>query len=403
MTTARKKIMLAMGTRPEIIKMAPIYNELKQRGVQPVLLHTGQHTDMASSLYDLFGIVPDYAIELDRNQSQAINDNTCALSTLSSMLLQKIAGVIKDMELSAMLVHGDTSSALMAALAAFYNKVPVAHVEAGLRSGNRYNPFPEEMNRVLIAQLAQWHFAPTERAGANLLSEGIAAERIHVVGNTIVEAAQMGSAKLSGYRRRHLQTDTDLIARISPQLEGRRMLVVTVHRRENQDGSVHTIAEAVTDLLQRHEDMIVVWPVHPNPIVKNAVHEVMGRLPAAAAQRLFLTEPLDYPVLLWVLKNSWVALTDSGGIQEEAVAVNTPTLVLRETTERPEIIETGAGMLVGTDRRNIIAQVEELLGNREKYDAMCNATNPFGDGTTARTVCDILLQGGKQSGKQAAA
>lgn len=392
----QQSILLAMGTRPEIIKMVPVYNELKARGQRPILLHTGQHTDMASSLYELFGIQPDYAIDLDRDTAVANNDNAlsreCALSSLSSMLLQKISGVIGNLDISAVLVHGDTSSALMAALAAFYKKVPVAHIEAGLRSHNDYNPFPEEMNRVLIAQLAHWHFAPTARAKQNLLSEGVDESHIHVVGNTIVEAAQLGMAKLAGYRKRNANAGTQLIDSIEPRLLHHKMIVVTAHRRENQEANVRKIALAVQEILQKHSDMIVVWPVHPNPAVKSVVYSVMESLPESVRSRLYLTEPLDYPVLLWALKNAWLTLTDSGGIQEEAVAVSTPALVLRETTERPEIIEAGAGMLIGTEKSDIVSQVNMLYRNSDRYDAMCHAKNPFGDGTTASMICSILTK-----------
>ncbi len=390
-----QKILLSMGTRPEIIKMLPVYFELKRRNVQPVLLHTGQHSDMADSLYDLFGVTPDYSIDLDRTQSTTANGNEKAsdLAVLSSLLLHKISAVTMEVNPSMVLVHGDTSSALMGAMAAFYQKIPVAHVEAGLRSHNAYDPFPEEKNRVLIAQLAKWHFAPSARAKQNLLSEGVAESDIYMVGNTIVEAARMGAKKLLEHKNKIQGTESDLVDQLSSRTESHKIVMVTVHRRENQErNNIQSIAQAIVELLKKHDDMIVVWAVHPNPKVKEVVHKSFANLQADISSRLHLTEPLSYPVLLWVLKNSWMALTDSGGIQEEAVALNTPVLVLRDTTERQEIIEVGAGKLIGTEKNNIIAEVNSLRTNVDMYNAMCNAENPFGDGTTADSICNILLK-----------
>lgn len=388
--SAKQKILVSMGTRPEIIKMLPVYFELKKQGFDAVLMHTGQHSDMAYSLYDLFDVVPDCNIELDRSE---IGHEDCQLSSLSALLLQKISRAMKDINPDAVLVHGDTSSAVMAALAAFYQQRAVGHVEAGLRSYNEYNPFPEEKNRVLIGQLAHWHFAPTERARQNLLDEGIAEEAIYMIGNTIVEAAEMGAERLETYRSRQPKTgEPDLIDQLSACKE-KKMILVTVHRRENQEEHINYIVQAIVELMEKHEDYIVVWPVHSNPVVKNAVHQGLAGLSTGARARLFLTNPLDYPVLLWILKHSWLVLTDSGGIQEEAVALSTPVFVLRETTERPEVIEAGGGMLIGTDKVNIVLQVETLYEDAGRYAAMCNAKNPFGDGKTASNIGKILIKG----------
>ncbi len=394
-----KKVLLVMGTRPEIIKMAPIYHELKKHQMQPLLLHTGQHTDMASSLYDLFDIVPDFSIDLQLPVAEQQNDlrlrektGSCGLSSQTSQLLQKVSEVMTGIDVSAVLVHGDTSSALTAAMAAFYRQLPVAHIEAGLRSHNEYNPFPEEMNRVLIAKLAHWHFSPAPSSRQNLLDEGVADSQIHVVGNTIVEAARLGAKKLATYRCKYTRDVPDLIDRVSAQLQGKKMVLVTVHRRENQESNIGVIAQAVREMVENHPGIFVVWPVHPNPVVQNAVHNALQDLPPAVVSRLYLTEPLDYPLLLWALEHAWLILTDSGGIQEEAVALNTPVLVLRDTTERPEIIAAGAGLLVGTIKKNIISAVNKLLHEHARYDLMCNVTNPYGDGSTAKKICHILAQ-----------
>ncbi len=389
---ARNKILLSMGTRPEIIKMAPVYFELKNRGIKPILLHTGQHTDMATTLYDLFGMTPDYSIDIKR---VAVSDKnpehppSCELSQLGALLLQRISTVMLTINPSMVLVHGDTSSALMAAMAAFYQKRPIAHIEAGLRSHNEYNPFPEEKNRVLIGQLAQWHFSPTGGAKQNLLAEGIDPSHIYMVGNTIVESARLGLSKLAAYQNGN---SCDLIETLKPHLAAKRMVMVTMHRRENQESNITLVARSVVEMLKRHTDMYVVWPVHPNPKVEKAVHSALEGVPAAITDRLHMTKPLDYPVLLWVLKNSWAVMTDSGGIQEEAAALNVPVLVLRDTTERPEIIESGAGLMVGTQQKNILLQLEKLTKDPRKHARMCEAKNPFGDGTSAAGICDVLLE-----------
>jgi UDP-N-acetylglucosamine 2-epimerase (non-hydrolysing) len=376
-----QKILLSMGTRPEIIKMAPVYFELKRQGAEPIVLHTGQHSDMATSLYELFGITPDYSLDLEREPVAA----NCELGALSSLLLQKISLAIAKIAPSMVLVHGDTSSALMAALAAFYQQIPIAHVEAGLRSHNGYDPFPEEKNRVLVAQLAQWHFAPTTRARDNLLAEGISDKAIHVVGNTIVEAAQLGTSKIDTGKNA-------FITSLEKTANGKKLVLVTMHRRENQASNIKQIAEAVLTLMKKHEDLCVVWPVHPSPKVEAAVRSVLGSIAPELASRMHLTKPLDYPTLLWVLKNSWLVLTDSGGIQEEAVALHAPVLVLRDTTERPEVIEAGAGLLIGTVPETILSHVETLYNDSAKHETMRKAKNPFGNGTTAGLICNVLLK-----------
>ena len=381
---SHNRILLSMGTRPEIIKMAPVYFELKKRGMNPILLHTGQHTDMASSIYKLFGMTPDYTINIERATANATQPPICELSQLSALLIQYISTVMMTIKPSKVLVHGDTSSALMASMAAFYQQIPIAHIEAGLRSHNEYNPFPEEKNRILIGQLAHWHFAPTKGAQQNLLAEGIDDAHIHMVGNTIIEASYLGISKLAFHQ-------SELIEKLTPFLDSQRMVMVTMHRRENQEYNIKLIAQSVVEMLEQHRDMCVVWPVHPNPKVQNAVHSVLTNASATIIERLHITKPLDYPVLLWVLKNSWLAMTDSGGIQEEAAALNIPVLVLRDTTERPEIIESGAGIMVGTKPKNILMQIKTLTQNPYKHKFMSEAKNPFGDGTSATSICDILL------------
>jgi len=381
-----KKILLSMGTRPEIIKMAPVYHELVTRGIKPVVLHTGQHHEMAQSLYELFGITPDY--NLAGHTKETTSKKHCELALQSSHLLAHISATMLEINPDMVLVHGDTSSAFMAALAAFYQQRPIAHIEAGLRSHEAYNPFPEEKNRVLVAQLSHWHFAPTQRAKDNLLKEGIAESRIHVVGNTVVDATRLGINK---FHEAYNHKKHDFIDTISHQITDKKLIVVTMHRRENHGSNIESIAHSLAKLLELYPEYVMVLPVHPNPKVKHALHAFYDQLPASIQQRLHLTEPLDYPILLWLLENAWLVLTDSGGIQEEAISLHTPVLVLRDTTERPEIIEAGAGILVGTKQDTILSHIETLHKDEKCYQAMRNAKNPFGDGTTSAKICDILL------------
>ncbi len=381
----KKRILISVGTRPEIIKMAPVYLELKKAGAEPLLLHTGQHNGMTKHLYKFFGIMPDYNIDLVREKADGLD----ALSALSIALMRNISIILSEADPDIVLVHGDTSSAMISALAAFYQQRQIGHVEAGLRSHDSNNPFPEEKNRVLIAQLANFHFSPTIAAKKNLLREGVDPKLINVVGNTIVEASELGVEKLEGYDCGNTTTP-ELICDLQPELENKKMILVTAHRRENQDGNIGAIAEAVCELLTKHENIFVVWPVHPNPKVMQEVQGVIDKAPKKIKARIHLTAPLDYPVLLWVLKNSWLVMTDSGGIQEEAIGLRVPVLVLRDNTERQEIIKAGAGILVGTRKKKIIAQVRKLLRRRKLYEAMRKAKNPYGDGTASECISDIL-------------
>lgn len=367
-----------MGTRPEIIKMAPVYHELAERGLKLALLHTGQHQDMADPMYDFFGMRPDYSLHLNRTSN--------TLEHLSALLVEKIGQVLAETRPRAVLVHGDTTSALMAALAAFYRKIPVAHVEAGLRSHDSYDPFPEEKNRELIGRLAHWHFAPTSQAAANLLREGISGDRVRVVGNTVVDAVALG-------QRRVMENAFSGIVPALPsgRLKGRRLILVTAHRRENWEAPLLSIAQAVLVIAREYPDAVIVWPVHANPAVKQTVHSVLGKLPPSLAEQVLLTGPLSYPAMLDILSRAWLVLTDSGGVQEEAASLHVPILVLRETTERPELVEVGAGRLVGTRHEAIVEAVRGLWQSPQEHAAMVAAPNPFGDGTAAKQIVDVLL------------
>ncbi|MDX2074318.1 MAG: UDP-N-acetylglucosamine 2-epimerase (non-hydrolyzing) [Alphaproteobacteria bacterium] len=392
--SSQSSILLSMGTRPEIIKMAPIYIELKRRNANVKLLHTGQHSDMAETLYKMFDIVPDYHLDLKRDTPQSGSEEgpkASDLAALSATLLVECSKLLATVNPYMVLVHGDTSSAVMMALASYYHQCKIAHIEAGLRSYDEYHPFPEEKNRVMIGQLAHYHFAPTARARDNLLKESIPVASIHLVGNTIVKAAQLGAQMLDTHRKGAATDIPDLVEMLDKQKNGKRMMLVTTHRRENHETGIRSIAGAVIDMLTTYPDMLIVWPLHPNPKVMAIVEQELKNLDSTLAERLHLTKPLSYPVLLWVLKHAWIVLTDSGGIQEEAVSLGTPVLVLRKTTERQELIEAGAGALVGTQKEKILAAIKALTDNPEQYDAMCNAPNPFGDSDVVHRICNILL------------
>lgn len=378
----RKTVLLCTGTRPEIIKMAPVYRALRHSipGLKPLLLHTGQHDRLAGELYDFFGIQPDHTIALRRDAG--------SLGHLSARLLEGLDRSIGSIRPDAVLVQGDTCSAAMAALAAFYHKIPVGHVEAGLRTHCPGEPFPEEKNREIIARVAAWHFVPTVRAGENLRIEGIG-ENVFQVGNTIVDAMHWASARVEEHAPALLQ-DAPFAARLPTQ--GRRLVLVTAHRRESWGGRIAEIAHGVGCALRNHPDVTVIWPCHPNPEVRLPIQEVVALLPPAVRARFLLTRPLNYPEMLWVFKRAWLALTDSGGIQEEAVSFNLPVLILRDTTERPEVVEAGGGALIGTRPDVIESWVRRLTEDRKLYESMRHKRNPFGDGHAAELIADILAR-----------
>ena len=376
-----KKVMLCMGTRPEIIKMAPVHRALRAIGMEAVVFHTGQHRELAMSLYRLFDITP--AVQVD-----ALERKGGSLAELGAALMEQSHHAIAAQKPDIVLVHGDTSSALYAALAAFYLEVSIGHVEAGLRTNDPYDPFPEEINRQLIARLARWHFAPTQGARDSLHAEGIAAGAIHKVGNTAVDAALDVA-----YRT---EADPSIaewpagLRDLSLHAPGRKLILITAHRRENWGRGIADIAQAVAALVDLEPEVIVVWPVHPNPQVRDAVHAGTAAARQRHPQRLILSEPLDYACLVAMLKRSWLVMTDSGGIQEEAAAFGTPVLVLRETTERPELIAQGGGVIVGTDPQTILGAARPLLRAAESRAAMVVKRNPFGDGSAARRIASIL-------------
>jgi UDP-N-acetylglucosamine 2-epimerase (non-hydrolysing) len=355
-----ENILLISGTRPEIVKLAPVYHALREAPWARVKwLHTGQHGEMAQQILSCFDVVPD--ISLRRQGS--------TLSEFSVGCREQLDAVMTREPWSAAVVQGDTESAFMGALTAFYNRIPVAHVEAGLRTYNLERPFPEEGLRQMIGRLSRFHFAPTPRAHAALVGEGIAAKDIYITGNTAVDAQQW-SCEHKGVRRR---------------TEGRGHLLVTVHRRESWGDQIDEICHAIADVTARHPELEVLFPVHLNPVIRTQVQAILGANPTVR-----LVAPLDYLAMQQALADSWLVLTDSGGLQEEAPTFGVPLLVLRDETERPEAVEAGCATLIGTNRLAIVAEVERLWNDGEAYNRMQRTGNPFGDGYAARRIVSTI-------------
>jgi len=368
--TRRKKIIAVFGTRPEAIKMAPLVHRLKEEsaGFDLKVLVTAQHREMLDQVLKLFRIEPDYDLDI-MAQGQSLTE-------IAIKALQGISPVLRKEAPDLILVHGDTSTTLIGGLAAFYHRIPVAHVEAGLRTHNRYSPFPEEMNRRLTGVLAEEHFAPTTTARANLLAENVPAHRIMVTGNTVIDAL------LSVAARPQLALSDEV--RAIPA--SRRILLVTTHRRENLERGLHRVYRGLQDLLQEFTDLEVVFPVHLNPQVRAEAADVLGGL-----SRVHLLEPLDYEPFVAVMRRAHLVLTDSGGIQEEAPALGKPVLVLRDTTERPEAVAAGTVRLIGTERERVYKETRSLLVDEAAYQRMAQAHNPYGDGKAARRITECLL------------
>jgi UDP-N-acetylglucosamine 2-epimerase (non-hydrolysing) len=364
------RVLSVFGTRPEAVKMAPVVRMLESRGevFESVVCVTAQHRQMLDQVVDAFGIEVDFDLDvMTPGQSP---------ETTVARVLERLPPLLREVSPDVLLVQGDTMTTFAAALAAHLRKVPTGHVEAGLRTWERYSPFPEEMNRVLTTRLSTVHFAPTAKARENLLAEGIPEADVHLTGNTVIDAL--------------LQTVRQDYRFVSPGLAAldpaRRLVLVTTHRRESFGAPLRETCAAIGDLGARFPDLQFVLPVHPNPEVKGTVESLLGGL-----EGMHLVEPVDYVEFVQLIARAHLVLTDSGGIQEEAPALGKPVLVLREITERPEGIEAGTARIVGTDRRRIVAEASELLTNPESYRKMANAVNPYGDGHAARRIADALV------------
>lgn len=381
-----KKVMLVFGTRPEAIKMAPLVKEFQTRAseFETIVCVTGQHREMLEQVLSLFEITPDYDLAIMK-AGQDLYDVT-------SLVLLGLRDVLKKEEPDVVLVHGDTATSTAAALAAFYQKIPVGHVEAGLRTHNIYSPWPEEMNRQLTGRMATYHFAPTELSRQNLLAEGVSDEHILVTGNTVIDALHQVVERVKSDAALQQQVAEDLLKAgydVTRLDQGRRLVLITGHRRENfGEGFLH-ICRAIKTLSERFPEVDFVYPMHLNPNVRKPIHEVFGE-DLKGFSNLFFIEPLEYLQFVSLMERSTLVLTDSGGIQEEAPGLGKPVLVMRDTTERPEAVEAGTVQLVGTDYDRIVGGVETLLIDEAAYSQMSRANNPYGDGKACGRIADRL-------------
>lgn len=372
MTGARPRIVVVFGTRPEAIKMFPVVHALRKvEGLETLVAVTAQHRELLDQVMDIAGIVPDVDLDLmEPGQS---------LDALSARIITRFGAAMDELQPDRVLVHGDTLTTMMVTIASYFRKVPIGHVEAGLRSGNIYSPWPEEVNRKVTGAVADLHFAPTQGAADSLLAENVGADAIHVTGNTVIDALFATVAQIG--ERPALAAGLDGIA---ARFAGKRIVAVTSHRRENFGQGMANIAEALARIAAR-PDTAVVFPVHPNPQVRPVMEARLGGLDNVA-----LIEPLDYPHFVRLMDMAEVILTDSGGIQEEAPSLGKPVLVMRDTTERPEGVAAGTARLVATDTDRIVAETALLLDDRAAYDAMAQAHNPYGDGKAATRIARIV-------------
>ncbi len=372
------KVMVVFGTRPEAIKMAPLVAALQGKPTLDVkVCVTAQHRQMLDQVLALFQIKPDWDLDVMRPGQD--------LTDLSARILAGLRDIFAHWKPDVVLVHGDTSTTFATALAAYYHRIAIGHVEAGLRTGNLYSPWPEEGNRKLTGALTNWHFSPTPTARDNLLREGVNPDLVHVTGNTVIDALLQVTGKL--------ESDAALRQQFEQQFSflgtDRRMVLVTGHRRENFGDGFERICRALARLAADHPDVDVVYPVHLNPNVREPVGRLLGDV-----DNVHLIEPLDYLPFVYLMTRSYLILTDSGGIQEEAPSLGRPVLVMRDTTERPEALEAGTVRLVGTDEDVIYAETHKLLTDADAYEAMKRATNPYGDGRTCERIADILANSG---------
>lgn len=360
-----KTVMLVFGTRPEAIKMCPLVNELKTRkNIHTVVCVTGQHRQMLDQVLEVFNVKPDYDLSIMKDKQ--------TLFDITTNILTKIKAILEEVKPDVVVVHGDTSTTFVTALACFYLQIPVGHVEAGLRTYNIYSPYPEEFNREAVSIISQYNFAPTELSRDNLLKEGKKPETIWVTGNTAIDALKTTVRK--DYSNPELEW-----------AEGSRLILITAHRRENLGEPMHHMFRAIRRIMDEHPDLKAIYPIHMNPVVRQEADEELG-----GDDRIHIIEPLDVLDFHNFMEHSYLILTDSGGIQEEAPSLGKPVLVMRDTTERPEGIKAGTLKLVGTDEEKIYKEFSRLLSDKNEYDKMSKASNPYGDGHTSERIADIL-------------
>ena len=378
-----KKFLVIFGTRPEAIKMAPVvkslehYMELNPGRLSVKVCITAQHRELLDQVLEVFNIVPDY----DLNIMQDNQD----LFDLSSRILLKVRGVLDDFEPDLVFVHGDTSTAFISSLATFYKKIKIAHVEAGLRTNDIYSPWPEEANRQLTSKLADFHFAPTDNSKTNLVNENISESSIHITGNTVIDALLMVRQKI--YSSVNLQQSIEEGIKLDFKIKGSKYILVTGHRRENFGESFVNICKALIEIAKSNPAFYIIYPMHMNPNVVKPVTALLGKI-----KNICLISPLDYLSFVYLMDNSFLILTDSGGIQEEAPSLGIPVLVMRENTERPEAIKYGTVKLVGTSTSRITAEVQELIDDADKYKLMSETINPYGDGKASEKILEVLIK-----------
>ena len=380
------KIMLVFGTRPEAIKMAPLVKEFQKHPdkFETIVCVTGQHRQMLDQVLDLFEITPDYDLNIMKPDQD--------LYDVTANVMLGMRDVLKHATPDVVLVHGDTTTSTAAALAAFYQQIPVGHVEAGLRTHNIYSPWPEEMNRQITGRIATYNFAPTPLSKSNLLAEGVAEDKITVTGNTVIDALYMVVDKIKNSAELNDELKSELMKAgyDTRRLDnGRKLMLITGHRRENFGDGFISMCRAIKALTEKYPDVDFVYPMHLNPNVRKPIHEVFGEN-LEGLDNMFFIEPLEYLSFVYLMEKSTIVLTDSGGIQEEAPGLGKPVLVMRDTTERPEALEAGTVKLVGTDYDKIVAEVSKLLDDQIHYNTMSQAVNPYGDGQSSIRIIKAL-------------
>lgn len=367
----KRKILMVFGTRPEAIKMAPLVKELKkEESIITKVCVTGQHREMLDQILKVFDIKPDYDLNIFKHGQ--------TLTEVTHKSLVGVEEVVKEFKPDLLLVQGDTTAVFAGALAAFYNGIKIGHVEAGLRSGDLYSPYPEEANRMLTGILTNFHFAPTQHSKENLLREGYDESKIYITGNTEIDALQMVLDK-------NYKFEDDIINNID--FKNKKVIVMTAHRRENIGENMENIFEAIRDVVNNNDDVEVIYAMHKNPKVREIAYKILSDNP-----RVHLTEPIDYLPFMNLIAKSYLVVTDSGGIQESAPALGKPVLVVRKETERPEGIEAGTARLIGVDRDEIYKHINLLVNNKEEYLKMANAVNPYGDGNAAKNIVKIIKE-----------
>ena len=382
-----KKVMLVFGTRPEAIKMAPLVKEFQKqpKRVETVVCVTGQHREMLDQVLKIFDIKPDYDLNIMK-QGQDLYDVT-------ARVLTGMRDVLKEVKPDVVLVHGDTTTSTAAALAAFYQQIPVGHVEAGLRTHNIYSPWPEEMNRLLTGRLATYHFSPTPLSRNNLIKESVDDRNIIITGNTVIDALYWVVDKIKNNKELDNELE-DILSKAGYDVNrlnnGKKLVLITGHRRENFGDGFINMCTAIKDLTVKYPDLDFVYPMHLNPNVRKPIHEVFGEN-LSGLKNMFFIEPLEYLSFVYLMEKSSIVLTDSGGIQEEAPGLGKPVSVMRDTTERPEALDAGTVKLVGTDYNKIVNEVSSLIDDKAAYEKMSKAVNPYGDGLACGRIVNALL------------